>query len=143
MHFFLGIFRLLLGCRLILLLGGLNIHNFIVVTDEATDNLVWSNVNSILGLVVLVGSLDNLVRDGFLHQVYLALPDYFHQLVLKRDLQLLIPNILVLIRIASPNSFNPSRTTALRNRRIRICFQRRMHQEWIIFMRKVKILAEV
>lgn len=34
---------------------------------------------------VFLGGLDDLVRDGFLHEVHLTLPDDLHQLVLQRN----------------------------------------------------------
>lgn len=53
---------------------------------------------------VLLRGLHDLVSDGFLHQVNLALPYDLHQLVLQRNYQLLIPLIFGRILVATSQS---------------------------------------
>lgn len=134
--------RLLLHHRLLLLLG-LNVNNFVIVTHQPTDDLVLRHFNCAFSLKVLVGSFNNLVSDGLLHQINLTLPNDFHQLVLQWDLNFLIPLVLVLILIPSSYPLDPCCASSLRYHGILACFDRGVHEEWVIFMREVEVFAEV
>jgi hypothetical protein len=70
---------------------------------------------------VLLGGLDNLVSNGFLHKVHLTLSYYLHELVLQRNDQFLIPLIFGCILIATSQSLQSSCASTLRNQGTLAC----------------------
>lgn len=83
---------------------------------------------------VLLGGLDDLVGDGFLHKVHLTLSYYLHQLVLQRNDQLLIPLILGRVLIPTSQSLQSSCASALSDECTLARFDGGMHQERVILV---------
>ena len=96
--------------------------------------LILGPLNLIFDVVILIRGLHNLIGDGFFHQINFTLADDFHQLVLQRNDQLLIPNILLLVLVASSESLQSSSTTALCNKGSLVRFDRWMYQERIVLV---------
>ena len=105
--------------------------------------LILGPLNLIFDVVILIRGLHNLIGDGFFHQINFTLADDFHQLVLQRNDQLLIPNILLLVLVASSESLQSSSTTALRNKGSLVRFDRWMYQERIVLVWEVEVLDKM
>lgn len=93
-----------------------------------------SNSDAFSVIDVLLGGLDDLVGDGFLHKVHLALSYYLHELVLQRNDQLLIPLILGCVLVATSQSLQPSCASALSDECALARFDGGMHQERVVLV---------
>lgn len=91
----------------------------------------------------LLRSLDDFIRDSFFHEVNLALSDDLHELILKRNHQLFISLILYSILMATSQPLQSGSAASLSNQLILARLDRRMHQEGIILVRKIEVLAKV
>ncbi len=71
----------------------LNINNTFIISRFAPDRLPLSrpllgsaaDACSLCVVDILFCGLHNLIRDGFLHEVYLALSDDLHPLIVQRN----------------------------------------------------------
>lgn len=84
-----------------------------------------------------LSGFDDLVCDGFLHEINLRLSNNLHHLILQRNSQFANSDsaLLLLLGHAASQSFNTLRSTSLRNlvghERL-VILHGRVDQEWIV-----------